>query len=458
MVPDRPSSASDPPIVDRALRARSAEGERAAMSTAPVTGHAESVPHDDRPESAVEPIRGPLPEAISLLVQSMGVALAVIEPSGQLAFANQAARLFARSLEPAREEADHALLQHWLPSLVPPHAMDMCRQFGSWSGEVGLSTTTRLDRRAFIQLIALGTSQASACGLVIRDVTKEHQRETELFQRNGDLEIAYARLRDAQDQAIRAEKLASIGQLAAGVAHEINNPIAYVKSNLNALRRHLPRLLAMTGNHGHHVADDGEEDPAALAADIQDMILESLEGVERVSKIVSDLKDFSRQDQLDNWVTADINAGLQSTLNIVWNELKYKANVVRDLGEIPPVECLPSQLNQVFMNLLVNAAQAIEQQGIITVTTDHVDGEVRISIGDDGQGIPEDVLPRIFDPFFTTKGTGEGTGLGLAISYGIIAKHHGTIEVTSSPGDGTLFLIKIPVRQPQTADDSRRAA
>ena len=185
------------------------------------------------------------------------------------------------------------------------------------------------------------------------------------------------------------------------------------------------------------------------------MIAESLEGVERIGKIVIDLKDFSRQDQLDNWVMADINAGLQSTLNIVGNELKYKANVVLDLKPLPAIECLPSQLNQVFMNLLVNAGQAIETQGIITVTTEFVDGVVMISVGDDGKGIPDDVMPRIFDPFFTTKGTGEGTGLGLAISYGIIAKHHGTIEVTSSPGDGTLFLIKLPVRQPASTDDPK---
>ena len=403
----------------------------------------------------MQPETGVLEDTISSLVQSMSVALAVADETGRLLFANQASRLFARSLDPIREESDQALLQRWLPILMPQHAVDMCRQFGSWSGEIGLSTATAIDRRVAIQLVALGPALTPPYGLMVRDVTKEYQRETELFQRNGDLEVAYAKLRDVQDQALRAEKLASIGQLAAGVAHEINNPIAYVKSNLNALRRYLPRLLAILRNHGHTGSGETDDDAESLGTEIQDMIAESLEGVERIGKIVIDLKDFSRQDQLDNWVMADINAGLQSTLNIVGNELKYKANVVLDLKPLPAIECLPSQLNQVFMNLLVNAGQAIETQGIITVTTEFVDGVAMISVGDDGKGIPDDVMPRIFDPFFTTKGTGEGTGLGLAISYGIIAKHHGTIEVTSSPGDGTLFLIKLPVRQPASTDDPK---
>jgi signal transduction histidine kinase len=163
---------------------------------------------------------------------------------------------------------------------------------------------------------------------------------------------------------------------------------------------------------------------------------------------VRDLKDFSRNDRGEAWVSADVHRGLESTLNIVWNELKYKAQIIKTFGDIPPIECLPSELNQVFMNILMNAGQAIKDRGVITVSTGHSDGKIWVAIGDDGEGIPADVLPRIFDPFFTTKPVGSGTGLGLSISYGIVAKHHGTIEITSVPGQGTLLRIELPIEQP----------
>ena len=296
--------------------------------------------------------------------------------------------------------------------------------------------------------------------LVILDITQETAREMELHERNAELEVAYAKLKSAQEQALHAEKMASIGQLAAGVAHEINNPIAYVKSNLGALRLTAAQLLNLAripeceNDLRQIVAQEraeDDEDPGYdnIAIDTHDLIMESLEGVDRVCKIVSDLKDFSRQGQIDSWAVVDVQVGLESTLNIVWNEIKYKAHVVKSYGELPLIECIPSQLNQVFMNLLVNAAQSIEgKDGIITISTECVDDQVIISIGDNGAGIPEAVLPKIFDPFFTTKEVGRGTGLGLAISYGIMQKHHGSIEVTSVAGEGTLFLLKLPVKQP----------
>jgi len=186
-----------------------------------------------------------------------------------------------------------------------------------------------------------------------------------------------------------------------------------------------------------------------LATDIPQLLAESCEGIDRVRKIVRDLKDFSRRERSDDWVETDIHRGLEATLNIVWNELKYKTEIVKSFGELPLVECLPSELNQVFMNVLMNAGQAIKEHGVITLSTGCADDHVWIAIGDDGEGIPEDVLPRIFDPFFTTKPVGTGTGLGLAISYGIITKHHGKIQITSVPGEGTLFRIELPIRQPR---------
>jgi signal transduction histidine kinase len=288
------------------------------------------------------------------------------------------------------------------------------------------------------------------------------ERTQELHSRNAELEIAYAKLENAQEQAIQSEKLASIGQLAAGVAHEINNPIGYVSSNLATLQGYVSKVLGAVDSYAANAARTADSsaqteigeirrrfDIDFLAADMPQLITESRAGIDRVRKIIHDLKDFSRRDRSEAWVRADLHQGLESTLNIVSNELKYKAQIVKTFGDIPLIECLPSELNQVFLNILMNAGQAIKEHGIITVSTGCADGKVWIAVGDDGEGIPADVLPRIFDPFFTTKPVGSGTGLGLSISYGIVAKHHGTIEVTSVPGQGTLMRIELPVEQPK---------
>jgi len=286
------------------------------------------------------------------------------------------------------------------------------------------------------------------------------ERTQELYSRNAELEIAYAKLKSAQEQAIQSEKLASIGQLAAGVAHEINNPIGYVNSNLATLQGYVARLLsaidaygAITRQSGAATAAASEEirrriDIAFLVVDMPQLISESREGIDRVCKIIRDLKDFSRHDRGEAWANVDIHQLLESTLNIVSNQLKYKAEIVKTFADLPLIECLPSELNQVFLNILMNAGQAIKERGIITVSTGHSADKVWVAIGDDGEGIPEDVLPRIFDPFFTTKPVGSGTGLGLSISYGIVTKHHGNIEITSVTGQGTLVRIELPVRQP----------
>ena len=277
-----------------------------------------------------------------------------------------------------------------------------------------------------------------------------------LEHRNGELVALNERLEHAQNQLVQSEKLASIGQLAAGVAHEINNPIGYVSSNLYTLQQYSAQLLAaleQLSNPARVTPEDLEQvrrrfDVDALASDLPQLLAESREGLGRVAKIVRDLKDFSRIDQAENWVRADLHRGLESTLNIVANELKFKAQIVKHYGEIPLIECLPAELNQVFMNVLMNAGQAILERGRIVVGTGHAGEHVWVSVQDDGQGIPAEVLPRIFDPFFTTKPVGSGTGLGLSISYGIVLKHHGSVEVDSAPGRGTTVLIRLPVRQP----------
>lgn len=387
-------------------------------------------------------------------------ALLLLDDAGCIQYCNLQARLLAHSLNPDKNQDELLHLRDWQPGLLSDSAMHTCRESGSWIGAVRIAGAVLRNRIAQVHLVALGPQRTQPFAMCIRDITLEYAREQELHERNAELEIAYTKLKSAQEMAFHTEKLASIGQLAAGVAHEINNPIAYVKSNLNMLRLPLAQLLRQAripeceDDLRQAVSDELNEDAMnacdeALAIDVRDLITESLEGVDRVCRIVSDLKDFSHQDQAENWTMADVHAGLDSTLNIVWNEIKYKAHVVKSYGDLPLIECIPSQLNQVFMNLLVNASQAIDNNGIITITSECSGDQVSISIGDNGKGIPAEALPRIFDPFFTTKDVGHETGLGLAISYGVIARHHGVIEVAGVPGEGTLFMLKWPIAQPR---------
>ncbi|MBV5337284.1 MAG: HAMP domain-containing protein, partial [Deltaproteobacteria bacterium] len=249
-------------------------------------------------------------------------------------------------------------------------------------------------------------------------------------------------LKEAQVQVLQSEKLASVGQLAAGVAHEINNPIGFVNSNLSTLKGQVGDLLkvleayqraepALAGHADILAAIEQAKSVADLEflrEDIVALINESLEGVGRVKKIVDNLKDFSRVDSAE-WQNTNLETGLESTLNIVWNEIKYKAEVVKDYAGLPQIECIVSQLNQVFLNLLVNAVQAIEERGTITLRTGFDENNVWVEVADTGSGISPEHLEKIFDPFFSTKPIGKGTGLGLSLAYGIIKRHHGRIEV-----------------------------
>ena len=291
--------------------------------------------------------------------------------------------------------------------------------------------------------------------------------EAELLRRNQELTELNEKLSLAQAQLLQSEKLASIGQLAAGVAHEINNPISFVFSNFGTLQTYVDSLLRVLVRYEEaerfiadpdvlrSIADLREQvDLAFLQDDVQVLMAESREGIERVRRIVQDLKDFSRVDAHQEWQWADLHQGIDSTLNIVNNEVKYKADIVKEYGDIPEVECLPSQINQVIMNIVVNGAQAISgPRGRITVRTGTREDHVWIEIADTGCGIPPAIRSRIFDPFFTTKPVGTGTGLGLSLSYGIIQKHRGSIAVQSEEGAGTTFRIELPIRRAD-ADDA----
>jgi hemerythrin-like metal-binding protein len=286
------------------------------------------------------------------------------------------------------------------------------------------------------------------------------QRTRELADANARLTSDQAKLvevlnkyEDTQQKLLQSEKLAAIGQLAAGVAHEINNPIGFVNSNLGTLKTYISHLLDVVS--AYEAVGKGADVTVLAAAikkadldflreDLPSLLTESQAGLSRVTKIVQDLKDFSHVDQTGRQL-ANLNAAMESTLNVVSNELKYKAEVVRELGDIPEVDCDPAQINQVFMNLLVNAAHAIEHRGTIFVRSGIADDGVWFEVEDTGKGMSDAVMSRIFEPFFTTKAVGQGTGLGLSISYDIIVKRHGgKLDVFSGEGKGARFRIWLP--------------
>ena len=348
-----------------------------------------------------------------------------------------------------------------LLELLPAEAWEQARASGRWTGEITMPSGVVLK-------IVVRSGEADGEGVdlnlvIFDDVTQRRIRQAELQSRHDELQAAHLRLAGTQEQLLQSEKMASIGLLAAGVAHEINNPIGYVHSNLGTLREYVGALFALIEHQDAalQAADPGVREDLRvqrerldidfIVGDLPKLLDESREGIERVTKIVQDLKEFSYVGRGDEMRPSDLHKGLESTLNIVWNDLKYKTRVEKHYGDLPLVECHLSEINQVLVNLLINAGQAIENRGTIVIATGAEDGEAWISIADSGCGIAPEVLPRIFDPFYTSKPIGRGTGLGLAIAYSIVSKHHGRIEVESEPGVGTTFRVVLPVVQPATA-------
>lgn len=284
------------------------------------------------------------------------------------------------------------------------------------------------------------------------------QREA-IAARTRELETLNRKLTDTQSQLLQSEKMASVGQLAAGVAHEINNPISFVHANLAILKKYVEEIFGLLGVYErieHTLPPDHPElkplqalkqraELDYLRSDTVDLLTETLDGVTRVRKIVQGLKDFSHLDEAE-WQRADLHQCLDSTLNMIAHELKYKADVIKDYGEMPLIECLPFQLSQVFVNLLMNAAQAIDEHGRVSIRTGSDNDSVWIAVSDTGKGIEPAHIHRIFEPFFTTKPIGTGTGLGLSVSYSIVQRHAGSIEVTSEPGQGSTFTIRLPIQ------------
>lgn len=338
------------------------------------------------------------------------------------------------------------------------------RQHGDGDGGV---------RDLMIALIPRLAEDGAAVGYyaMTEDVSERKRAEQALLRHNDELTSVNRQLQQAQDQLLQSEKMASIGQLASGVAHEINNPIGYVQSNFGTLDRYLTDIFDVLACY--EAAEASVSDPALrtridaakraadldfVRDDVRSLLAQSKDGIARVSKIISDLKGYSRSTNAESWQPADVHVGIDSTLNIVWNEIKYKAEVRKQYGALPEIQCRPSQLNQVFMNLLVNAAQAIGTQGTIGIRTGVEGRRVWLEFTDTGEGIDPANLNRIFEPFFTTKPVGKGTGLGLALAYGIVKDHGGEITVRSVVGKGTVFCVWLPINQALPVSSTHAAA
>lgn len=306
--------------------------------------------------------------------------------------------------------------------------------------------------------------QGKYCGLgTVLDLLKA--MEARVAQRNRVLRQALVDLKESQAQLLQSEKMASLGQMVAGVAHELNTPLGYVKNNVQLLRElsePLFELAAAQARLGQCLNDPGCDEasraqalqaaeqarqqaaPELLAEDLQQLYGDTLYGLEQIAELVVGLKDFARLDRAMS-EEVDLNDCIRSALLIARNNIKDKAEVVQQLGELPRIACAPSQINQVLLNLLTNAAQAIDGMGRIQIRSWADAQGIHISLQDNGRGMPAEVMAKIFDPFFTTKPVGQGTGLGLSISYKIVQDHGGQIRVASEPGRGTRFLISLPL-------------
>ncbi len=398
-------------------------------------------------------------------------ATILAKPNLRFAYVNPAfTRLFGYDNDELLDQPLQLLDVRGQPGSPPTDTIEITRQAGTFAGEVLRRAKDGRHIPLLIKVAPVVDEYHIVTGYVatMTDLSERkqaenaiHQHLEEIIRINAELQNVNKQLTDSQNQLLQSEKMASIGVLAAGVAHEINNPVGFIQSNTHTLQKYVTDFLQVAAAY-QAVEQALPEQKTLFAAvqqlkddiefdyeqeDVRTLLLESLQGLERVTKIVKDLKDFSRIDSEDEWAREDLHQGLESALNIVWNELKYTCDIKKEYGDLPLVECLPRQLNQVFMNLLVNAAHAIDGHGTITLRSGSKAEQVWVEISDTGKGIPPENLKLIFDPFFTTKPVGKGTGLGLAISYSIIEKHHGSIEVSSELGKGSTFRIWLPITQ-----------
>lgn len=311
----------------------------------------------------------------------------------------------------------------------------------------------------------LPDSRSGTCMIVVfRDISERKESHLQLAQAFHDMAEINNSLDKARNQLQQSEKMVAIGQLAAGMAHEINNPIGFVQSNLGSLEKYVQALLSLVDQYSE-LEKEGKLTPDSLAKindlktvidfdflrnDLVDLLGESRGGIERVRKIVQGLREFSQEGRADEWTWFDISQSIENVLGVIHAEMGDKCSLLREYGKTPDVYCLPSQISYVLMSILTNAAQAIETRGEITIRTGTEDEMVWVEISDTGCGISPENISRIFEPFFTTKAVGKGAGMGLATAYGIIKAHGGRIDVSSMLGKGSSFVIRLPIRKTES--------
>ncbi len=354
------------------------------------------------------------------------------DAEGRVVFTNLAADKFLRGLGLSRENATRILPRDYreqIRAVLDKKAcsMELLHHYESRSLSVTICPDTKRQE----------------CMILVADVT-EHQLEDDRVRRYAaELEATNIELRETQAALVQREKMASLGNLVAGVAHEINTPVGSIHCNGDVLVRALGKLVTVLEIAAPELRSNRELTRTLEV--LQEVAKVNHAASERITTIVRSLRNFARLDEAAR-KQADLHEGLESTLTLIHHELKNRIDVERDYGEIPQIECFPDKLNQVFMNMLVNAAHAIDGNGTITITTRFDGNHVTLAFADTGSGVPADQLSKIFDPGYTTKGVGVGSGLGLAICYTIVQDHGGAIDVQSEVGHGTTFTVRLPIK------------
>lgn len=360
--------------------------------------------------------------ALSTVLQQIYPALLVVDQQGIVHFASAQLPGFYQGM----------LLTELLPRIQLPPPV---------SSNTELQGPVQLPQQGTFYYRAFAVTLQDFCGFCL------------VFQRDNEQKHLQEKNNHMQELLFHSEKMAVIGQLTTSITHEINNPVAYVYSNMQTLSDYAGSLiktiegLSDAANKEQAAAIKAEFDFDYISADIHSLLQESGFGLEQVLSQIAALKDLSHSDE-QHFQLVDIQTGIRSSIRIVLNDLKYKAKIHQELAQLPQIECIPSQLYQVVLNLLVNAGHAINEQGDIYIRTGTKTDKVWIEVQDTGSGINPELLNKIFEPFFTTKAVGKGTGLGLALCKNIIDRHHGVIEVSSEPGVGSMFRIWLPVKQP----------
>lgn len=379
------------------------------------------------------------------IIQNSPVCFAYTDHQFNILYANKA---FERSIGWLPSECNFLELSDFFEPKIEAMMGFAFENLGFWKGEITIRRKNGESFWAIASIVPVKEKEKNRYILSIEDITNRKYYEKQLEEKNFEQQKTFSQLQDVQVKLIQQEKLAAIGHLAAGIAHEINNPLSFIYSNFDFLEQYFKKWVELMALHQIDTSPYRE-----MIQDTTDIFIDSKDGFHRINQIVNELRNFARGEQHYHMEKIQIEEAMESTLIILKNAIKYVAVVEKNYSETPKIEVCKNQINQVFLNILVNALHAIEEKkreekGVIKVKSYFEEGNVYMSIEDNGIGIKTELLSDIFNPFFTTKEIGKGTGLGLSISYDIIHnKYGGEILVETSEQKGTIFTIKLPLRQ-----------